>query len=80
MLTPLQFGIPNSRLRYYLLAKRQPQNQSFPWPDISEVSFVRALELGVNNTHVDTTRLVGLVVLYEFLLEFQEGLKSRFLL
>ncbi|KDR80763.1 hypothetical protein GALMADRAFT_135876 [Galerina marginata CBS 339.88] len=24
LLTPLQFGIPNSRLRYYLLAKRQP--------------------------------------------------------
>ncbi|KAF8640340.1 hypothetical protein AX17_000012 [Amanita inopinata Kibby_2008] len=25
LLTPLQFGIPNSRLRYYLLAKRKPQ-------------------------------------------------------
>lgn len=24
LLTPLQFGIPNSRLRYYLLAKRRP--------------------------------------------------------
>jgi tRNA (cytosine38-C5)-methyltransferase len=24
LLTPLQFGIPNSRLRYYLLAKRSP--------------------------------------------------------
>jgi len=24
LLTPLQFGIPNSRLRYYLLAKRTP--------------------------------------------------------
>lgn len=39
MLTPLQFGIPNSRLRYYMLAKRQPQNQSFPWPDISEIIY-----------------------------------------
>ena len=28
LLTPLQFGIPNSRLRYYLLAKRKPH--SFP--------------------------------------------------
>lgn len=24
LLTPLQFGIPNSRLRYYLLAKKSP--------------------------------------------------------
>lgn len=24
LLTPLQFGIPNSRLRYYLLARRTP--------------------------------------------------------
>lgn len=24
LLTPLQFGVPNSRLRYYLLAKREP--------------------------------------------------------
>lgn len=24
LLTPLQFGIPNSRLRYYLLAKKKP--------------------------------------------------------
>ena len=24
LLTPLQFGIPNSRLRYYLLAKQRP--------------------------------------------------------
>ncbi|KAJ7171725.1 S-adenosyl-L-methionine-dependent methyltransferase [Mycena crocata] len=26
LLTPLQFGIPNSRLRYYLLAKRSPHS------------------------------------------------------
>ncbi|OCB89234.1 S-adenosyl-L-methionine-dependent methyltransferase [Sanghuangporus baumii] len=26
LLTPLQFGIPNSRLRYYLLAKEQPMS------------------------------------------------------
>jgi tRNA (cytosine38-C5)-methyltransferase len=32
LLTPLQFGIPNSRLRYYLLAKKAPE--SFPYlPD-----------------------------------------------
>ncbi|KAF7310396.1 Dna methyltransferase [Mycena chlorophos] len=28
LLTPLQFGIPNSRLRYYLLAKRAPHSFS----------------------------------------------------
>lgn len=30
LLTPLQFGIPNSRLRYYLLAKREPM----PFPEV----------------------------------------------
>ncbi|KAK7064817.1 Cytosine(38)-C(5)-methyltransferase [Favolaschia claudopus] len=31
LLTPLQFGIPNSRLRYYLLAKKSPLSfQDFP--------------------------------------------------
>lgn len=29
LLTPLQFGIPNSRLRYYLIAKRSPLKFSF---------------------------------------------------
>ena len=29
MLTPTQFGIPNSRLRYYLLAKRRPLSFCF---------------------------------------------------
>ncbi|XP_021368212.1 tRNA (cytosine(38)-C(5))-methyltransferase-like isoform X1 [Mizuhopecten yessoensis] len=29
LLTPLQFGIPNSRLRYYLIAKRAPLKFSF---------------------------------------------------
>ena len=30
LLTPLQFGIPNSRLRYYLLAKMAPLAFKFP--------------------------------------------------
>ena len=34
LLTPLQFGIPNSRLRYYLLAKKSPLS----FPHISEGS------------------------------------------
>ena len=38
LLTPLQFGIPNSRLRYYLLAKRQPA--SFASIDASERSCI----------------------------------------
>ncbi|KAJ8299724.1 hypothetical protein KUTeg_023784 [Tegillarca granosa] len=29
LLTPLQFGIPNARLRYYLIAKRKPLIFSF---------------------------------------------------
>lgn len=32
LLTPLQFGIPNSRLRYYLLAKKEPSR----FPDAVE--------------------------------------------
>jgi tRNA (cytosine38-C5)-methyltransferase len=35
LLTPLQFGIPNSRLRYYLLAKRSPL--SFPHTDGAQI-------------------------------------------
>ncbi|CAH3031200.1 unnamed protein product [Pocillopora meandrina] len=30
LLSPVQFGIPNSRLRYYLLAKRKPLRFCFP--------------------------------------------------
>ena len=33
LLTPLQFGIPNSRLRYYLLAKQRPFHFQYD-PDI----------------------------------------------
>ncbi|CDS09729.1 hypothetical protein LRAMOSA02406 [Lichtheimia ramosa] len=30
LLTPLQLGIPNSRMRYYLLAKREPSSFAYP--------------------------------------------------
>ncbi|KAI7880401.1 TRNA aspartic acid methyltransferase 1 [Lichtheimia hyalospora FSU 10163] len=30
LLTPLQLGIPNSRMRYYLLAKREPSSFTYP--------------------------------------------------
>eukprot|EP00795_Rhopilema_esculentum_P013105 gene13105-3892_t len=30
LISPLQFGVPNSRLRYYLLAKLKPLNFQFP--------------------------------------------------
>nr|QVX32596.1 DNMT2 [Platynereis dumerilii] len=33
LVTPLQFGVPNSRLRYYLLAKRKELAFSFPMSD-----------------------------------------------
>lgn len=33
LLTPLQFGVPNSRLRYYLLAARRPSDAFFPSVD-----------------------------------------------
>jgi tRNA (cytosine38-C5)-methyltransferase len=34
LLTPLQFGVPNSRLRYYFLAKREP----LQFQDVTAVS------------------------------------------
>ena len=34
ILSPKQFGIPNSRLRYYLLAKRKPMSFSSVLPSI----------------------------------------------
>jgi tRNA (cytosine38-C5)-methyltransferase len=37
LLTPLQFGIPNSRLRYYLLAKKRPYIFSDISPDTANV-------------------------------------------
>lgn len=36
LLTPLQFGIPNSRLRYYLLAKMAPLQFSSPDGSVEE--------------------------------------------
>lgn len=36
LLTPLQFGIPNSRLRYYLLAKKSPLAFKHISPDASD--------------------------------------------
>ena len=36
LLSPVQFGIPNSRLRYYLLAKLSPRQ--FPFPTSSKVT------------------------------------------
>ena len=33
LLTPLQFGVPNSRLRYYLLAVRHPTDAFLPSVD-----------------------------------------------
>lgn len=33
LLTPLQFGVPNSRLRYYLLAARRPSDAFLPSVD-----------------------------------------------
>lgn len=35
LLTPLQFGIPNSRLRYYLLAKKRPLQFHGVFPESS---------------------------------------------
>ncbi|KAK3103940.1 hypothetical protein FSP39_023060, partial [Pinctada imbricata] len=35
MLSPLQFGIPNSRLRYYLIAKKEPSK--FPFTSTEEL-------------------------------------------
>lgn len=48
LLTPLQFGIPNSRLRYYLLAKKTPLH----FPDVPE-SGVRRYIPGLGASWVD---------------------------
>lgn len=40
LLNPMQFGIPNSRLRYYLLAKRRPLEFCFQVQN-AMVSYVR---------------------------------------
>lgn len=38
LLTPLQFGIPNSRLRYYMLARRTPFNVPITPSSLSSLS------------------------------------------
>ncbi|XP_071120197.1 tRNA (cytosine(38)-C(5))-methyltransferase-like [Mytilus edulis] len=39
MLTPLQFGIPNSRLRYYMIAKRLPVNPNYSWSNTEQLCY-----------------------------------------
>ncbi|KAJ7232850.1 S-adenosyl-L-methionine-dependent methyltransferase [Mycena haematopus] len=52
LLTPLQFGIPNSRLRYYLLAKRSPL--SFRNLPSDESETLRHIPGRGNNSWVDS--------------------------
>ncbi|KAI6646438.1 tRNA (cytosine(38)-C(5))-methyltransferase-like [Oopsacas minuta] len=62
LLTPLQFGVPNSRLRYYLIAKLQPLKFKFDsscvireWPiqEITPVTAIFTEYTGIRDIDVD---------------------------
>jgi len=50
LLSPMQFGIPNSRLRFYLLAKRSPFSLTLPKQPCRDVGeLIAFLELSADN-------------------------------
>jgi tRNA (cytosine38-C5)-methyltransferase len=55
LLTPLQFGIPNSRLRYYLLAKTSPQKFSCSQSSDEDMIWRYIPNPASNDSQVDPT-------------------------
>ncbi|EJD04475.1 S-adenosyl-L-methionine-dependent methyltransferase [Fomitiporia mediterranea MF3/22] len=64
LLTPLQFGIPNSRLRYYLLAKQLPSSFANDTPEDCETTQLRAyLDRAADSAEDETSSVPDRVLL-----------------